>query len=140
MRTFRLLGEFNLALINWQFTQLQTLKSTKYFCNSPRNMVPINLSGTQRDTRIFLILVFQMIFSSSQQLCPISTSDHNVVTFKPNTLFSGWSYNQLSEVAYYNFLKADYYNLNQHLHALYWNALIQYCFSVEDRWSEFRSN
>ena len=35
-------------------------------------------------------------------------------------------------------MRANYYNLNQYLHAINWNVLLEYCFSVEDCWSEFR--
>ena len=81
------------------------------------------------------------IISTIDVLCPICTSDHNVISFRPNIPFSGSSNNQFLKVAPYDFLGANYYNLNQYLHTINWNVLFEYCFSVTaGQSSEIRSS
>ena len=104
-------------------------------------MVSINLSGAQRDMRISSILLFQTILGSSRQLMFCAPSPPAITMLYLSDQISPFLVPQtisFLKLHLMNFLRANYYNLNQYLHTINWNVLFEYCFSVEDCWSEFR--
>ena len=77
--------------------------------------------------RISSILLFQTILSSSRQLMFCTPS-------LPAITMSYLS----DQISLFLVPQTISLNLNQYLHTINWNVLFEYCFGVEDCWSEFR--
>ena len=66
--------------------------------------------------------------------CPLSTADHNTVLFRINAP----AYESVSEPEfYYDFIHADYSNLNAYFSDVNWNYVFQSCFYAEQCWEAF---
>jgi len=66
--------------------------------------------------------------------CPLSTADHNTVLFRINAP----AYESVSEPEfYYDFIHADYSNLNAYFSDVNWNYVFQSCFYAEQCWGAF---
>jgi len=67
---------------------------------------------------------------------PISTSDHNVTIFRLSNNNASGGTEPYSHF-YYNWSKANFTGLTEHLLAIDWNNVFQYCFSVDQCWDAF---
>ena len=96
-----------------------------------------SLSTLQRETTIFLILFIDPLLISMMQIsCPLTSSDHNIITFRLNGTTPQTSVSH----GYYDFNRADYISLNKYLSEIdSWYQVFQQCLSVEECWSSFVS-
>jgi len=137
-KTVMILGDFNLPDCDWNFY------------HAPDNVVYngflkfINSYGfsqcvtepTRDDHILDLILS-----TDSGSVCdistmpPISTSDHNVTVFRLSNNASEKT--DSDSHCYYNWAKAKFTGLNEHLLVIDWNNIFQYCFSVDECWDAF---
>ena len=136
-----LLGDFNLPDFNWRLFSAPSCGVYSLFLDLVNELGLHQFVNVPTRGHNILDLVFSSdlrMISSITTSCPISNSDHCVISFKPS--MSRPYVARSSRLSYrYGFRKADYSIINMCLQNINWNSIFQHCFSVEACWRVFRS-
>ena len=140
--TICLLGDFNLPAMDWTYHRAPNNGIYRLLLEffSDCELHQFVTSATCHDNILDLIFSNDPQFIKSMEtMCPISTSDRNVIVLRPNTPNKPNVHHQSSPTtSLHNFKKGNYSMINDYLSQVDWNALFQFCSNVHCCWKEFR--
>ena len=151
------LGDLNLPDIDWDLFSLNNSNHTNCFteCMQSLGMTQF-VSDSTRISNTHASNILDLIFANdplliqiTNQLPPLSTSDHNIIEFVvliPSSthnvsapIASSEYVNTSIELPKYNWSAADFVSITNYLLDVDWHSLFGHYFDTESIWSQFKS-